>query len=79
LDLQLPLQAVPITVKVVSSNKKSHTAETVPKFNRKIVERRKSDTSSIHKNDRSLSGFGTSSDRMIFGFTATFASSSYHS
>ena len=40
--------------------KQSHTAETVPKFNRKIVERRKSDISSIQKNDRSLSGFGTS-------------------
>jgi len=46
--------------KKMKEKKKYHTDGTVPKSNRKIVERVKIDTANTQKHDRSLSWSGTS-------------------
>jgi len=46
-------------IKMKNKNKKNTTVGTIPKFNRKIVERGKIDTSRTQIHDHSLSWLGT--------------------
>ena len=49
------------------NNKKFHTVGTIPKFNRKIIERGNIDIPNIHVHDRSLFLFGTRVSKVYDG------------